>query len=103
MPEQELKIFSLSEIENPELGRYEESPWPEHRCDSYSAMLVAAKDEEQAREAAAQQAGDEGSAAWVNPNLTRCLLVANDAMVGNPSVLVKGEVASAPLMVTVPA
>ena len=52
MPEQELKIFSLSEIENPELGRYEASPWPEHRCDSYSAMLVAAKDEEQAREAA---------------------------------------------------
>ena len=69
-----MHIYLLRPVKKPPNG----NPW-EPWYDKAFGFVIAAQNEQRARELAAIDCGDEGERAWLNPTLSRCeLLVAPD-------------------------
>jgi hypothetical protein len=89
-------IFLLERIESPIIEPGTPDPWPAIMVDGVSAMTVIADDQDGARHAAADAAGDEGRGVWLNPRFTACENIGVAASGIPPGVLVKGEPVHSP-------
>ena len=75
-----MKLYLLTTVENWE-------PW----YDKAFGFVVRAQDETSARTLASNNAGDEGSEAWMNPKLTACNELTPE---GVPEVVIRDYVRS---------